>query len=179
MNFVCFDEDQVLEGTVSDGIVTVTYDETGFMSGDAQLLWDDAVASENPWIGDGTEEAPVEEAPAEAVIDENSPFYLQGGIWESDFERANPNLNGLADDINDETLAAYKTTKAEHQGTVELLTYDTYFYALDMANGDVMSHETPITKQAFVYLPYGYDESKQYNVLSAEANICGSSRPTA
>ena len=96
MNFVCFDEDQVLEGTVNDGIVTVTYDETGFMSGDAQLLWDDAVASDNPWIGDDTEKAP-----AEVVIDENSPFYLQGGIWESDFERANPNLNGLADDIND------------------------------------------------------------------------------
>ena len=28
-----------------------------------------------------------------------------------------------------------------------------------------MSHETPITKQAFVYLPYGYDESQQYNIL--------------
>ena len=45
-----FDEDQILEGTVEDGIVTVDYDETGFMTGDAQLIWDDAVASEIPWV---------------------------------------------------------------------------------------------------------------------------------
>lgn len=49
LTWEAFDEDQVLEGTVEDGIVEVTYDETGFMSGDAQLIWDDAVASENPW----------------------------------------------------------------------------------------------------------------------------------
>ena len=29
--------------------VTVEYDETGFMTGDAQLIWDDAIASENAW----------------------------------------------------------------------------------------------------------------------------------
>ena len=45
-----FDEDQVLEGTVEDGIVTVDYDETGFMTGDCQLIWDDALASTEPWV---------------------------------------------------------------------------------------------------------------------------------
>ena len=45
-----FDEDQVLEGTVADGIVTVDYDETGFMTGDCQLIWDDALASTEPWV---------------------------------------------------------------------------------------------------------------------------------
>ena len=49
LTWEAFDEDQVLEGTVDDGIVTVDYDETGFMTGDAQLIWDDAVASENAW----------------------------------------------------------------------------------------------------------------------------------
>ena len=43
------DEQQVLEGTLEDGIVNVTYDETGFMTGDAQLIWDDAVASAHEW----------------------------------------------------------------------------------------------------------------------------------
>ena len=49
LTWEAFDEDQVLEGTVEDGIVSVDYDETGFMTGDAQLIWDDAVASEVPW----------------------------------------------------------------------------------------------------------------------------------
>ena len=49
LTWEAFDEDQVLEGTVDDGIVSVDYDETGFMTGDAQLIWDDAVASEIPW----------------------------------------------------------------------------------------------------------------------------------
>ena len=49
LTWEAFDEDQVLEGFVEDGVVTVTYDETGFMTGDAQIIWDDAVASEEPW----------------------------------------------------------------------------------------------------------------------------------
>ena len=51
-----FDEDQVLEGTVEDGIVTVDYDETGFMTGDAQLIWDDAMAAD-AWEAIGGEAA--------------------------------------------------------------------------------------------------------------------------
>ena len=50
ITFEAFDEDQVLEGTVADGIVTVDYDETGFMTGDCQLIWDDALASTEPWV---------------------------------------------------------------------------------------------------------------------------------
>jgi len=72
-----FDEDQVLEGTVEDGIVTVDYDETGFMTGDAQLIWDDAMAAD-AWEAIGgaapAEEAPAEEAPAEeAAAEEAAP----------------------------------------------------------------------------------------------------------
>ena len=49
ITFEAFDEDQVLEGTIKGGICMVSYDETGFMSGDCQQIWDDACASENPW----------------------------------------------------------------------------------------------------------------------------------
>ena len=49
ITFECFDEDQILEGTIDDGIVKVDYDLTGFVAGDAQLIWDDAVASEEIW----------------------------------------------------------------------------------------------------------------------------------
>ena len=50
ITFEAFDEDQILEGTIEDGICSVEYDETGFMTGDCQLIWDDAQASENPWL---------------------------------------------------------------------------------------------------------------------------------
>ncbi len=49
ITFEAFEEDQVLEGTIKDGIWMVSYDETGFMSGDCQQIWDDACASENEW----------------------------------------------------------------------------------------------------------------------------------
>lgn len=48
---------------------------------------------------------------------------------------------------------------ASEQGRVERLDYQTY---------ESMSYEdqaTRLTKTAYVYLPYGYDEGKQYNVL--------------
>ena len=65
-----FDEDQVLEGTVDDGIVSVDYDETGFMTGDAQLIWDDAVAADAWEAIDGAaadDTAAAEEPAAEAA----------------------------------------------------------------------------------------------------------------
>lgn len=65
--FECFDEEQILEGTVADGIVEVAFDLTGFVSGDAQAMWDDAVASENPWeaAGEGGETMERGEIPEE------------------------------------------------------------------------------------------------------------------
>ena len=70
LTWEAFDEEQILEGTVDDGIVDVSYDETGFMTGDAQLIWDDAVAA-GTWGPIGAapaEEAAVEAAPAEEVV---------------------------------------------------------------------------------------------------------------
>ena len=61
ITFECFDEEQILEGTIDDGIVSVDYDLTGFVSGDAQIIWDDAVASEAAWEVIGGEAAPAED----------------------------------------------------------------------------------------------------------------------
>lgn len=44
----------------------------------------------------------------------------------------------------------------EQAGTVELLTYQTKAYATD---------QREVEKSANVYLPYGYDDSRQYNIL--------------
>ncbi len=49
IQYLCFDEDQVLQGTVSNGKCTVTYDRLGFVSGRPQQIYDDALASSEPW----------------------------------------------------------------------------------------------------------------------------------
>lgn len=49
----------------------------------------------------------------------------------------------------------------EHKGTVEPMTYETYAYNISALTGE----EKTIEKTAYVYLPYGYDATKQYDVL--------------
>lgn len=51
-----------------------------------------------------------------------------------------------------------------NSGTIQKISYTTKDYSGD-------EHE--ITKEAFVYLPYGYDETKQYNVLYLMHGIGG------
>ncbi len=46
--------------------------------------------------------------------------------------------------------------EADEQGTLELIEYETKAYATD---------EREVTKSAYVYVPYGYDESEQYDIL--------------
>ena len=72
-----FDEDQVLEGTVEDGIVTVDYDETGFMTGDAQLIWDDSMASDVEWqpVGGAADAEIPDEAEETEVQAAEGPDY--------------------------------------------------------------------------------------------------------
>lgn len=61
-----------------------------------------------------------------------------------------------------DTLPIYKEC-----GTLEEISYPTKDYFGD---------ESEITKPAFVYLPYGYDESKKYNVLYLMHGIGGNER---
>lgn len=100
--------------------------------------------------------------PAEKDLDMD---YWYSFVWDNKVEPTNPNLKDLPFNVFDETVRNYKRTPAEVQGEVVPLEYDTYFYAKDAADGDVNSHNTPIKKTAYVYLPAGYDASSQYNVL--------------
>lgn len=50
----------------------------------------------------------------------------------------------------------WDTEGDEAKGTIEEIFYTTYAYATD---------QREVTKSALVYLPAGYDESKQYNIL--------------
>ena len=52
--------------------------------------------------------------------------------------------------------AKYDTGEIAEAGTLEELLYETKAYATD---------SRPVTKRALVYLPYGYDENEQYNIL--------------
>ena len=49
----------------------------------------------------------------------------------------------------------------EHKGTVERMTYETYAYNINALTGE----DRTIEKEAYVYLPYGYDPAQKYNVL--------------
>ena len=76
LTFNAFDADQVLEGIIEDGVVTVTYDATGFFTGDAQALWDSAMADETPWGPIGSET--VEEAAEAGETIETKEFVSPG-----------------------------------------------------------------------------------------------------
>ncbi len=52
--------------------------------------------------------------------------------------------------------SAYDSVDCDQPGTVEAFTYQTKAYATDQRD---------VEKTAYVYLPYGYDESQQYNIL--------------
>ena len=48
---------------------------------------------------------------------------------------------------------------SEHPGTLEKLTYETW----DSLTYD--QHSTKLTKEAWVYVPYGYDPGQRYNIF--------------
>lgn len=103
--------------------------------------------AQNIWL-------PSSKCPLEYVdptANDDQPPYLRAGVWEENFVRTNDNLNDLPYLIGDETVAACKTTPAaaKDKGTVEALKYST-------GGGSAY---------AYVYLPAGYDDSKDYNVL--------------
>ncbi len=55
--------------------------------------------------------------------------------------------------------------ESSKKGTVEKISYDTYAYAIDKKYNNTTLHK--ITKDAYVYLPYGYDKStdEKYDIL--------------
>lgn len=167
-----FFEDQQTTVGYTDNTLSTIEDKTGFMMSIAPEIVQYAI-DQNIWLR--TEDCPAEygvysdpgdNPTAVNYVADDRPLYIQAGTYDEDFERANENLNGLATEIKDETLLAYEQpAAADAHGTVEAIKYDTYYYAKDLADGDALSHATPITKTAYVYLPADYDASKQYNIL--------------
>lgn len=70
----------------------------------------------------------------------------------------NNNLSGLIPDELEYIPAGY-TSPAEHAGTLEKLIYDTW------ESFTYEQHSQKLTKEAWVYLPYGYTGQQKYNVM--------------
>lgn len=68
------------------------------------------------------------------------------------------NLSGVIPEELEYVPSGY-TTPAQEQGTLEKLDYDTW------ESFSYAQKTQKLTKTAWVYLPYGYDESKPYNIL--------------
>ena len=60
-----------------------------------------------------------------------------------------------------ELMDILKAGGSEKKGTIERMTYQTLAYNIQALTGE----EKIIEKEAFVYLPYGYDAGKPYNLL--------------
>ncbi|MCD8153093.1 MAG: hypothetical protein LUF78_00070 [Clostridiales bacterium] len=77
------------------------------------------------------------------------------GVWKWQTERADA-LDGFAVAELWSVPDRYDKEEASSQGTLEELVYETKAYATD---------ERSVTKSAWVYLPAGYDEEEEYNIL--------------
>lgn len=77
---------------------------------------------------------------------------------ESTMESNRKNLSGTVPEELEYIPAEYKSP-AEQAGTLEKLTYQTW------ESFSYEEHSQELTKEAWVYLPYGYSEEQQYNVF--------------
>lgn len=69
--------------------------------------------------------------------------------------------------ISDTIPEKYSTIRKDYSGSIQQIAYKTYDYFGD---------NSEIAKPAYVYLPYGYDETKQYNVLYLMHGIGGNEK---
>lgn len=144
--FSFFGDSHKMTGIKTNAGIEMTFSRVSMIAGMGIPMIETAL-EQNIWL-------PVSECPLEYVdptANDNQPPYLQAGIWDDNFDRANDNLDNLPYQIRDEKIVAYKTTPAaaDKKGTVDTLQFKT---------GDG-------TAYAYVYLPAGYDKSKEYNVL--------------
>ena len=85
----------------------------------------------------------AEEEPSEAAISYTEPQYK----WDFYYQAAD--------------TKAIRKAAVEEQGTVVTLEYEAPAYQ----HNELLGVDETVTKQLNVYLPYGYDESQQYNVV--------------
>lgn len=93
----------------------------------------------------------------------SSDYTAQSSTKQSDTENTmksseNNNLSGVIQAELEYIPDGY-TRPAEHSGTLTKLTYDTW------ESFTYEEHSQRLTKEAFVYLPYGYTQEKKYNVM--------------
>ena len=97
---------------------------------------------------------------AEAVRQETASVDLET----DDSQNAEPGEKEPTAQISDLIPTKYITRRFSECGTIETISYTTYDYFGDGSE---------IEKYANVYLPYGYDEQKKYNVLYLMHGIGG------
>ena len=83
---------------------------------------------------------------------------VQGEEEELTLSSKEGNLSGTVPDELECIPAEYKYP-AEQAGTLEKLTYQTW------ESFSYEDHTQELTKEAWVYLPYGYSEEQKYNVF--------------
>lgn len=97
---------------------------------------------------------------AEAIRQETASVELET----EDSQNAEPTEKEPTAEISETIPVKYLSLRVTECGTIEKVTYTTYDYFGDGSE---------IEKQANVYLPYGYDEDKKYNVLYLMHGIGG------
>lgn len=95
---------------------------------------------------------------------------------ERNVEYKTGNLSGVVPEELEYIPDEY-TSPSEHPGTLEKLTYQTW------ESFSYEEHSQELTKEAWVYLPYGYSEEQQYNIFylshggwSNETSLMGTDR---
>ena len=82
-------------------------------------------------------------------------------------QEAKPEHIATAEKVSEKIPDKYCAARKDYSGTIQEITYKTFDYFGDGSE---------ITKPAFVYLPYQYDDTKQYNVLYLMHGIGGTER---
>lgn len=133
----------------------------------------------------GTQAADVEESKAQVIsepagepADEQAGEITEeeNGTGSENMEVQTDTLSGVIPDELEYIPDSYRTPAA-HQGTLEKLTYETWeSFSYD-------EHSQKLTKEAWIYLPYGYSEDRQYNIFyishggwSDETTLMGTDR---
>lgn len=103
-------------------------------------------------------ESQAKDSIAEAIAQETSK------VDESAVEASKDEKRVPTAEIGEKIPIKYTAIRKEESGTIEKISYQ---------SKDYFGEGGPVTKQANVYLPYGYDASKKYNVLYLMHGIGG------
>ena len=129
---------------------------------------DDVLTAAALYSGGRLEGVKVNTLNGEFAVNSGDEYMMKIFAWERDtlrpltsvltFDGLKAGDKRLPGEELDEIPASYYSASNE-PGTLEELYYDTY---------ESFSYESktrPLTKRAIVYLPYGYDEGRQYNIF--------------